>query len=431
MTGNYLTLLIISASASILFEASQASADAYQSLANQRNMLPGGKAALLGGAFVAVASDSSASFYNPAGLALIKQDRFDMSATSYANSEIVYHEAVNEDDFNERSEVTYPSFFGATTRLGPLSVGYSYMTLDAHNIYQQDKYADISTVPGAANTYSRTYQERSAYIYGGGSVALKVSDSLAIGTSLFYYQRNLEYSTHELVQLNGGGIVAINSTMKTLNTGAAGVYGVLWKQPKYSVGVSVRMAMALSDRSIMLSDTVDYDPDSPGVNDDGKPIPNIYSIQRKAKELNELNPTTYTLGTAFHPTSWFLLSADVLVHEGTKSLYKDYGGADLKMTLNYSTGMMIRLGPIELLGGYFTNNSMYRAPDSDLPGQPIHVDYVGQAAGLGFDFGGFQGYLGGTRQVGHGEAQIRNNDSTIQKVDGAVTTYMIAGNLAL
>lgn len=406
-------------------------ADAYQSLANQRNMLPGARGALLGGAFSAVASDSSASYYNPAGLAMIKEDRFDLTATSYSTSSLVYDKAVNDKPFTERSEVTYPSFVGASIHLGRLSLGYSYMTLDAHNIYQQDQYRDISDGDGAAHSYSRTYQERSTHIFGGGSAALKLAEGLSIGASAFYYQRNMEFSTHELVQLNGGGIVAINSTMKTLNTGVSGVYGLLFRRPMYSIGLTVHTAMSLSDRSVMLSDTVDYDPDSPGVNAEGQPVPEIYSVERKARELNELNPSTYVLGTAFHPVTWLLLSGDILLHEGVKSPYKSAGGADLKTTLDFSAGLSLRLGLLEVLGGCFTNNSMYRAPSKLRTNQPIHVDYVGQSAGIGFNFSGFQGYLGGTRQHGQGEAQIRNNDATIQDVQGDVSSYVVAGNLSL
>lgn len=394
-------------------------------------MLPGGRAALLGGAFTAVAADSSASFYNPAGLALIKGNRFDLTATSYASSALTYHEAVNEEAFNERSEVTYPSFVGATTRLGPMTLGYSYMTLDAHNIYQQDRYANISTEDGAVHTYSRTYQERSAYIFGGGSAALSLTDSLSVGLSLFYYQRNLENSTHELVQLNGGGLVAINSTMNSLNTGAAGVYGVLWRRPSYSIGASVRLGRSLSDRSVLLSDTVAFDPEAPATNDANQPVPGVVNVTRQAQELDELNPSTYTLGAAFHPGRWLLVAADVLLHEGTKSLHKDLGGADLQTTVNASFGVGQRLGPVELLVGYFTNNSMYRAPRAGVANQPIHIDYTGHTGGVGLDLGGFQGHVGVVRQRGQGQAQIRNDDLSVQAVDGEVTTYLISGNLAL
>lgn len=410
---------------------SEARADAFQSLANQRNTLPGGKAALLGGAFTAVASDSSASYYNPAGLALIKDDRFDLSATSYRASQITYHDAINAAPFNERSEVTYPSFVGATIRLGRFSFGYSYMTLDANNIYQQDDYADISTEAGAPSSYNRTYQERSTYILGGGSGAFRLSDSLSLGVSAFYYQRNLEYSTHELVQLNGGGIVTINSTMQTLNTGITGVYGFLWRRPSYSLGASIRRSSSLSDRSVMLSDTVEYDQDASAVGADGGPVPTVTSTSRKANELNELNPPTYVLGGALHPWPRFLLSADVLLHEGVSNKNKADGGADLETTLNYSLGMSLKLGPVEMITGYFTNNSMYRRPDPSRSDQPIYINYTGHSGGLSLDFGNFDGYLGGVRQLGQGEAQIRNDDPKIQDVDASSVTYMIAGNLVI
>ena len=79
---------------------------------------------MMGGAFTAVADDSSASYYNPAGLAKIKENRLELSATSYRSSSLVYHETVNEEPFREQSDVIYPSFVGGTSRFSRVTLGY-------------------------------------------------------------------------------------------------------------------------------------------------------------------------------------------------------------------------------------------------------------------------------------------------------------------
>ncbi len=409
----------------------EARGDAFLSLANQRNTLPGGRGALMGGAFVALSDDTSASYYNPAGLAFIKENSIDFSASAYQVADIEYENTVKDEPFREHSELIFPNFIGATTRFSRLTMAYSYMTLDARNIYQQNRFADISTSPGGPNSYSRTYQEASTYYWVGGSAALKLGDRLSLGSSLFYYQRNIEFSTNELLQLNGGGIISINDTLKTLNTGLAGVQGLMWRDTDYSLGASVKTAMALSNRSTLLIDEVQYDPTSTQKDANGNVIPTVTNTRIKHKALNELNPTTYSFGAAWHPGNVFTLSGEVLVHEGVKSQYKDRGGFDLHTTPNYSAGMDFSAGYVDLMVGYFTNNSMYRAPDPAYSGQPVHLDFVGESGGLGWNIGSLHGQAGFVRQRGTGEAQIRNGDTSIQKVRAESDTYIMSGKLVL
>src|SRR5690606_4814963 len=132
--------------------------NAMASQANQRGMLPGGRPAMMGGAYTAVADDSTGSYYNPAGLSFTKDPRLEVSATAYSKSTVVYDDTVNEEPFSETSESIYPSFIGATARFDWLTIGYSFLTLDSRNVYQQNGYDDISSIGGAPHSYSRTYQ---------------------------------------------------------------------------------------------------------------------------------------------------------------------------------------------------------------------------------------------------------------------------------
>jgi hypothetical protein len=403
--------------------ASPSFADALQSMANQRSSLPGSRAALMGGAFTAVADDSSASFYNPAGLSQIKENRLELSATSYRASELVYHQTVNEEPFQERSEQIHPSFVGGTSKFGWLTLGYSFMSLDARNIYQQDSFENISEVEGVTNTYSRTYQESSTYIWAGGSASIRLSDTLSFGSSFFYYQRNIKFTANEIVSLNGGGIININDTLDTVNTGASNVTGFLWKKPMFALGLSVKSARATSDKSTLHIDRIDFV--------EGDSTPNHTSTTISHKALNELNPTTYNAGVAFKPTSWFLVSADAHLHEGVKSPYKPEGGHDLHSTIDYSIGTAIGGDTMTVMAGYFTNNSMFRSPDPNFSGQPLWINYIGKTFGLSWNFSGLRGQIGYVHQTGAGKAQIRSGDPDIQNVDGTVETVVVGGTVPL
>lgn len=405
--------------------SSTAFADAFQSMANQRNNLPGGRAAMMGGAFTAVADDSSASFFNPAGLALIKESRMELSATSFRDASIIYHETVNEKPFLERSNVIYPSFFGGTSRFDWISLGYSFMTLDSRNIYQQDKYENISEVDSVANSYSRTYQESSTYVWAGISAAFKLSENLSFGSSVFYYQRNIEYTASEILSLNGGGFISIHDTLKTLNTGAATVNGFLWRRKSLSLGASVKLAVPYSNSSTLYVDRIEYLGPASGQ------IPDKTSSVTQYGALNEMNPTTWNVGVAYRPWSWFLISADGHLHEGVKSRFKDQGGHDLHETLDYSLGTSIGGQAFSILGGYFTNNSMFREPNPEYAGQPLWINYRGRSTGMSWTIGGFSGQVGYIEQTGRGKAQIRSGDPDIQEASGTMKTFVISGKVPL
>lgn len=414
-----------------LLAATPAAADPFVSLANQRNILPGGRAAMMGGAFVALADDSSASYYNPAGLAFMKENRIEFSATAYQQAQIEYRDTINEEPFVENSEVIFPNFIGGTSKFAWLTLGYSFMTLDARNIYQQTKYNDVSSAPGLPNTYSRTYQETSTYIWTGGSAAIKLSDRLSLGSSVFYYQRNINFSSNEIQYLNGGGFINIDGTLSTLNTGLASVNGLMWREKSYSLGMSVKTAMALSDRSILIIDQLEYDPVAGERDGNGDVVPVATNSRYKHKALNELNPTTYSFGAAWTPDPMFTLSSEFLVHEGVNSAYKDRGGFDLHTTMNYSVGADLNLTYFNFMAGYFTNNSMYRQPDPDYAGQPAWIDMVGVTGGLGWNIGGLHGQAGMVKQSGIGKAQVKGGSPAIQEAHAETTTYIIAGKVPL
>ncbi len=411
--------------------AGAASADPFVSLANQRSILPGGRAAMMGGAFVAVADDSSAAYYNPAGLAFLKENRIEFSATAYQQAEIVYEDTINEEPFVERSEVIFPNFIGGTARFSALTLGYTFMTLDARNIYQQTRYDDVSQAAGLPSTYSRTYQETSTYIWTGGSAAIKLSDRLSLGSSIFYYQRNINFSSNEIQYLNGDGFIDINGTLSTLNTGVASVNGLMWRDKSWSFGLAVKTAMALSDRSILIIDQLEYDPVSGERDTNGDVVPVAVSSRYKHKALNEMNPTTYSAGFAWTPDPVFTLSTELLVHEGVKSAYKDRGGFDLHTTMNYSVGADLNLHYFDFMAGYFTNNSMYREPDPEYAGQPAWINMTGVTGGLGWNIGSLHGQAGMVKQTGDGKAQVKGGSPSIQEAHAETTTYIIAGKVPL
>jgi long-chain fatty acid transport protein len=396
-----------------------------QSDANQRNMLPGGRAALMGGAFTALADDASGAYYNPAGLAFAKDPRIEVSTNGYRATKITYADAVAGDAFQERSQALYPSFIGGTVRAGSVTFAYAYMTLDARNVFQRHEFSDVATEDGVANSYERTQHETSNYLWAGGSLAVRLAPHWSLGTSLFYYQRTAETSTAELLRTNGGGLLAVDDTIATLNTGVATATGLVYRNDVIAIGVGARLARALSDTSNVSSGIVRYDPEG------AEAAPTVTHTDTDAPQLAELNPPTYALGLALLPSGPLTVAADLLLHEGVSSPHHDDGGVDLQTVLNYSVGLELDLGPVRVLAGQFTNESMLPEPTAGRVDQPTSIDYLGRSAGIGWDVRGFTGEVGVVQQRGSGAAQLGRGAAAIQAVDAEIISYVLSGRVPL
>lgn len=400
-----------------------------QQHAHQRNLLPGGRASALGGAFTALSDDPSGGYYNPAGIINAPRNEVSASSNAYRESLTTYADAVAGEDFVETSNAIYPSFLGGLYKTGSLAGAWSYMTLDARNINQNHRFESISSVDGEASSYSRTHQEVNSYIHAGASAAWAVTKNLSVGTSLFYYRREIQSTNHQLTQYNGGGLLVLDFKYNTLNEGFVPVAGVLWKGQTWSFGLSGRIPTAYSNRTRYTSDSVVYVPAEDATT---SATPSATTRQGKSTALDEPNPNSAQAGLAWTPTKWFLLTTDVIAYGPV-----DMGvhGQDLHQTNNYSLGMEIDLpalfagSGIALRSGVFTNNSLYRRPSTGKTEQPTWIDLRGTTGGLALRQKDREGTISYVRQQGTGEAQIITDSSTIQTVSSESAIYMVTGSV--
>ncbi len=405
----------------------------YQSMGNQRNILPGGRAALLGGAYEAVADDSTATYYNPAGLAFIKERRLQLSATGYRNATTTYEDAIDGRPFKESSSGFFPNFIGGSEQLGPIRVGYAFLTLDLDNIYQQDRYENLTSSIGSPKSYSRTYQEKSEFTWAGTSVAARLTDHFSIGISAFYYQRTSQTSSNEVMALLDGSMSGLSNAVETLNTGSVGIFGLLWRYGSFSIAAVSKLPTPISNRTIQTYDRLEAKPfstSSPiGTN---SPLENsqLTSGQESLTTLRELDPKTHSVGVAWAPFTNALLAGSAMLHV-PKNDNNNESLPGTRRRLNLSIGGELELGPLSVIGGYFTNNSLYEAPIEGMKDQPPVIDFKGTTLGSSLNFGGLTGYLGLLRQTGKGSAQIRSDDTAIQPMSSQSVTYIISGKITL
>lgn len=400
--------------------------------ANQRNILPGGRAPFLGGAFTALANDSTGSYYNPAGLAFVSSQEVSISGISYMDNQLVHEGAIDGQDFTEQSSGFATSFIGGLVSMGKLKLGWSILQLDRKDINQNEGFL----VNDESRVYVRTHQESNSYEWYGGSVAFRATSNLALGLSGFYYVRNIIVANHNMsYYLNQDDVQIVDQKFLTRNEGGVIALGGLWKGSDWSFGATLKVSKAIRDATTLTYDEVYYAPSSWG--SEASEVSEIYQDcfaeqtacvihgEFDTESLHELNPATLSVGTAWHPTSKFTVSFDTLFHQGVTSPYADSANGDLYDTFNYSLGTELGLGTFVMRAGVFTNNSMYKKPTEGKMNQPMSVDYVGYTGSLGIKSKARDSYIGFVQQVGTGQSQIISNSEKIQNVSARSVFYNV------
>lgn len=408
----------------LALNATAGHASTVSAQANLRNVLPGGRASMMGGAYTAISDDPSGAYYNPGGLGFLTDQSFDVSATAYRKQSIIYKDAIKKEPIEQQSVNIFPSFLGLASKLGRFTLGYSFVSLDQRSIYQQNKYENITTAPYGSATFEQTHQEENTHVLAGASAAIRLGAHWAAGLSLYYYQRNINATTIQLSTYNGGRLWSTTHTYQTLNTGISPIFGVKARYGIVDFGLSVMMPRSITDRTNIITTQIIYDPTF-----ENNTAPTTERDDYKLVQLNEVNPTTYRGGIAVHPVAWFTGSADLLVHEGKKNHHVDGTAHDFLTTYDFSVGMELGGPTGGLRAGYFSNNSLFRELSENNVNQPAHINYTGYAIGFGWRVKGFQGELAMVQQRGRGKAQSITDSETIQDVSALNTLYSISGNL--
>ena len=396
----------------------------------------------MGGAFCAVADDSSAIYYNPAGMSAVKGREFAVSNYAYSTSETKYKKAINSSPFVESEQGWTPGYVGGFYPIGGLSVGYAIFSLDSRQVNQDDKFEDITPeselTAGSLTNYRRTKQENHQYqIYAVGA-GLSITKALSLGVTGFGYKRDLVQTEHQMVRFQEFGVTFTDSKLSLANRGMGFIFGALWDGKEWSFGYTYRFAQQLSN-------TVDLRSDRSFPSDGSVPVEGceVFSntvycqtdwSQDEIQTFKELNPSEYRFGLGYRPSKTFLVAFDILYHEGRKFIYKEPDtGRKFELTrhtlhdvLNVSIGSEMLFGPMVVRAGAFTNFSMLSSVKSNEVSQLTKIDYFGCTAGFGVVSKSGSYTLGGTHQIGQGKAQIISGDRAIQEVEATRTSISLA-----
>lgn len=392
--------------------------------AHQRSVLPGVRAAALGGAYAALSDDPTGGYYNPAGMVFARQTSLSVSANAFMRSEITYENALNGQDFSEHAQSLYPSFAGVLSRFDGLALGYSYCTLDSREIDQADRFNAVDDELGNLSAYSRTHQESQKSVLFGFSASAQLSQAFGIGLSQYGYYRTFAASTHQLAELQNNSWIVADTKYEGKNLGLLTVVGLMLRTKLWSIGLVARLPRAVSDESVVHTDLV-FGPISKPSGAD------IAKGDMTSSFFEEMMPRTYQLGLAWLPSSAVTLTSEVLYHEGVENSDPELSNLGLDPTVNFSTGWEWHLRSWALRMGAFTDNSMTRVPEPAGVNQPTHVDYVGASFGLGIEGKQYDLGVTVTKKVGRGKSQIISGRDEIQNVRAESESLVLGGRYSL
>ena len=184
---------------------------AYAQPANYESVPVGGRGAAMGGAYLALADDASAAFYNPAGLASIRQRGISLSATAYGVQSTkvtgfvrAYGESIDLKESSLRIFPTATSYVLPFDSIGELNhtaafsiiVPYNDSFEGTQNLSLTDSYLDLDV-----------FQSRSQQVMWAGPSYAIGGERWRVGASLM-----LQYASFNQKNLVGIGISSDSAT---------------------------------------------------------------------------------------------------------------------------------------------------------------------------------------------------------------------------
>jgi long-chain fatty acid transport protein len=430
-----------------------------------RSIPIGERAIGLGGAFTGVASDPSATYYNPAGM--MSGGRFSLLGSFSSivfirvKVENAFESPPTDATFTSSRTTTLPRFIGTIVKLGKkrfgdhqFALGYSTLEAERNNLgvgvtsNEADGTVDLSL----GNNYrSRWY---------GISFAAQVTEKIALGLTTFLADQNTNYS--ETFGLATGGMfdettgVRVGgdsvTTRTSLNVQAYHIVLRLgWLQrinPRWQVGVMFQPpGIPLSQKgSALRRSTADIEPNESVFflyeNSDLKanaPIP--FEIRAgfgwQANALTLLSVDAAVSGPV-RDKDVFAEPAEIAAIPGELGIYFANSTAR-RWTPNVAVGAEHLFGKVVIAGGLFTNLSAAPdVPETATEYKPAQINMYGAAFSIGLDTKGYRLTFGATGLFGRGDAlSFRlSNDGTVASYNrtkanrGALVLY-IAGAVSV
>jgi long-chain fatty acid transport protein len=413
--------------------SSLAHADMY----HDNNIIPGTRAAGLGGAFTALGNDASGIVYNPAGLGFAESTNVSASVNAYNEKRTVHAKVLGGNDFKENSSGVVAPFFGGLKRakdLGPfrgLAAGFAVAVPDTESQDQNDlvqNRPDIHVI-----RYHRTQNMRGENMLALAGGAVNFGDLVGIGVGGGY--RRVEERIQSYQDSKLGVYVASEGDGSGLPTGSRFISNisqniryhrrvesleaiaglrVVFGNSGFSLGASYVRTFLWAQLFDQSSEYLNFYTDEAGgmlarrVSSSAAATSAEEATSSKQSfyytDAIEFLPDRFRLGMA-----WSNPAIGTLTFDGTYTgaLVASLNQLERKAIWNLHAGVELTLlAPLVARYGAFTNNDAAPGKGADrVTGRGEYVNYIGQSASIGIHPSGVEYMLSATLQEGVGEAE--------------------------
>ncbi|MCL5807978.1 MAG: hypothetical protein M1418_05455 [Deltaproteobacteria bacterium] len=373
------------------------------------NMIIGERAAGMGGAFTALANDTSGMYYNPAGIVHAHTKSLSASVNAYYSLSKKYSGVIAGADLKRNYSAIVPNFFGVQQPVGPVSLGFSY-SVPEHAFENMDEtFIDLPTNQETQQHYGNPNLRIAHYALNlntedsinefGPSVAIKVSETLSLGLTLYVHKRSSLFIENELLQLSNGRDRWNNYYVKINEWGTRPILGLLWQpSERFSFGAAL-------SRTFVVDSDVTYQETNHSTLDDTP----VLNHQRITSSDKQGYPWQCRLGAAYRITPAWLVSGDVALYPG---FGYDMVGTRVERESVVNVALGTEYSPWKdwvFRGGVFTNRS--NSPDitADAKSGVEKIDMYGVAGSITFRIMQNTITVGGNYGQGSGTAHITSN----------------------
>ena len=378
------------------------------------NLLVGGEAIGLAGAYTALYHDLSSLYYNPAGMAFA-HTHTTASVNTFAWEQTNFEQVFgNQQDFLRDSFAIVPGFFALKGSHGQLSWGGFFAVTDYSKersvtdaVYQPQQ-SPMTTL----NEFAHINIDNSVYLIGL-SGAYQLSEQWAVGSTV-----GLELQEFETVQGTGfssqtpteqGLLLSGFDASRRFNDTSLNIQpslGLMWRERNWSLGASLSRRFSINRNYESISTMTASFPELPIASY----VNSVRSVTTSSQ--TQSYPWRLALGAAYR---WgdLQLSLDVSHYTQVKRkhLYTDDQGVpiirELAAVSNYALGVKYLLGSGHaLMLGVFTDQSNGHI-DIDVPFERVEaIDLLGWAVAIESKFFGYSTTIGLYHKTGSGLVRV-------------------------
>jgi len=332
---------------------------------NYKNHLIGGRAALLGGAFTAVSDDSTAIFYNPAGMAYVPGSNVSGSGNLYSINSQSYEGVIGREDWQRKSENLTPSYFGMSRKSKRWTLGLGFAQLDKVKENQNQVFENVDAGAGLMNYYSLVMSTEDNHYLFAMSAAYETSSTFSLGLTLSYSLRHYLRHQDQYTRYADTDTEHAFDYKEIKSKDLKPTLGFLWSpREKWSLGLTASKDLIFPQITEDVRNRLDKGSSTP-------------AFVRQTSQGKDQTPLELALGTAFFPSPSLLYSVNLEYFLESASGRND--------VINLSLGSEYFFSPqYALRAGLFTNRSNvaeYNRVARNLD-QRVHI--YGLSAGLGY-----------------------------------------------